>query len=572
MAFEKILVVDDDLIIRKTLTAHLQKQHYKVANAENIADALKILQQDAFDLILLDERLPDGMGSDLLGDVKQTASSSAFTVMMSGYATLDGALQCMRQGAFDYIVKPFSLEQIDVALKRAENYDQLVRVNQYYTKELNPKSELLGQSPAVLQLKKVIRKVAATEATVLVLGENGTGKELVANELHRLSNLADRPFIKVNCAAISESLIESEFFGHEKGAFTGAAARKPGRFELADGGTILLDEIGEISPRIQAKLLRVLQEREFERVGGTKTISVKVRVIATTNRDLLEAVRRGEFREDLYYRLSVFPIDVPSLRERGEDILLLARSFAQRFAQKHRQAGKGFTPDAEQRLMQHPWPGNVRELHNTIERAVILTEPNQPIEVISLHLPRPRQAAPSPYGAPPAGGYPPAGVYGGYPHGVGDTPPIVNGGTFAAGSQPPPGYGFPYPGYMPPNAGYPQYPQTPPPQHYAPPPAQMPPPEPSRTVPTMPDPLDFGDDDDEAADEKPVTPRAAATPSPETDSGELMSLEDLERRQILKALEVTEGNRAKAAEMLKISTRTLRNKINQYRDEGLVIE
>jgi transcriptional regulator with GAF, ATPase, and Fis domain len=232
----------------------------------------------------------------------------------------------------------------------------------------------------------MVGKVAPTEATVLINGENGTGKELVASELYRRSGRRNAPFIKVNCAAISETLIESEFFGHEKGAFTGAMQRREGRFELADGGTILLDEISEISPKVQAKLLRVLQEREFERVGGNKTIKVDVRVVATTNRDLMKSVERGDFRQDLYYRLNVFPIHVPPLRERQGDVLLLAKTFAQKFARKHGINLRGFEDAASRSLSSHPWPGNVRELQNTIERAVILSESGSKISADSLGL------------------------------------------------------------------------------------------------------------------------------------------------------------------------------------------
>jgi len=398
MAFARILIVDDELIIRKSLAAHLQKKRYAVSTVGNLAEARAALEKDAFDFILLDERLPDGTGSEFLGTLNTRREGSPFVVMMSAHATVDSAIKCMRCGAFDYLIKPFSLDQLEVALKRAESFDQLVKVNQYYSRELNKPTELIGNCPAMQRLKTMIAKVASTEATVLVTGENGTGKELVARELFRQSQRREKPFITVNCAAMSENLIESEFFGHEKGAFTGALQRRPGRFELADGGTILLDEIGEISPRIQAKLLRVLQEREFERVGGNKTIRVNVRIIATTNRDLLGAVQRGEFREDLYYRLSVFPVEVPPLRERGDDILLLASRFAQAGSRKHGIALRGISTQAQQRLQHHPWPGNVRELQNTIERAVILTEAGSAIREDSLHLPGALLAA-SPRGA-----------------------------------------------------------------------------------------------------------------------------------------------------------------------------
>ena len=257
-------------------------------------------------------------------------------VMMTGYGSVESAVSCMQMGAFDYVVKPFSFEQIEVVVDKVASFDKMRRVTKYYVEESDPRSsDIVGESQPVKELKTLVGKVAKTEATVLITGENGTGKELVARELYRSSLLAKQPYIRVNCAAISETLMESEFFGHEKGSFTGATERREGRFELADGGTILLDEISEISSALQAKLLRVLQEKEFERVGGNKTIQVKVRVLATTNRNLLEEVEKGKFREDLYYRLNVFPIAVPPLRERGDDILLLAKTFLGRHAMRH---------------------------------------------------------------------------------------------------------------------------------------------------------------------------------------------------------------------------------------------
>jgi transcriptional regulator with GAF, ATPase, and Fis domain len=261
------------------------------------------------------------------------------------------------------------------------------RVTKYYVEESDTRSsDIIGESDPVLNLKAMVDKVAKTEASVLITGENGTGKELVARELYRNSMLAKQPYIRVNCAAISETLMESEFFGHEKGSFTGATERREGRFELADGGTILLDEISEIAPSLQAKLLRVLQEKEFERVGGNKTIQVKVRVLATTNRDLMEQVKKGDFREDLYYRLNVFPISVPPLRDRGTDILLLANSFLVRHARKHGIDEIAFSKNCEKAIESHNWPGNVRELENAVERAVILSERGKHIEADLLGL------------------------------------------------------------------------------------------------------------------------------------------------------------------------------------------
>lgn len=380
MAFEKIIVLDDEMIIRKTLQEQLRKRRYSVAAVGSLAEAQVLLAKDNFDLIFVDVHLPDGEGTDLLEPLSRVPNSP-IVVVMTGDGSIQSAVECMRKGAFDYIIKPFDIEQIEVVIKKAESFAHLVRVNQYFNQELQQHSaSLIGESGPMKQLRGMVKKVAATEATVLICGENGTGKELIAQELYRSSSRVDQPYIRVNCAAIAENLMESEFFGHEKGSFTGATQRREGRFELANGGTILLDEISEISAKLQAKLLRVLQEREFERVGGNKTIKVDVRVIATTNRDLQEAVKQGDFREDLYYRLNVFPVYVPPLRERGGDIELLANDFIERFSQKHGKIIKGFSKKAKACMEMYPWPGNVRELQNSVERAVILTDSGNHIE------------------------------------------------------------------------------------------------------------------------------------------------------------------------------------------------
>jgi DNA-binding NtrC family response regulator len=297
----------------------------------------------------------------------------------------------MRGGAFDYLIKPFSVDQLEVTLRKAESFTQLLKVNQYLSHEEDEDEgcELLGKSAAIEQLRQLIRKVARTQATVLIQGESGTGKELVARALYRQSPRANAAFIRVNCAAIPENLIESEFFGHEKGAFTGAVSKREGRFELAHGGTILLDEISEILPTVQAKLLRVLQERELERVGGTRTIKVDVRVISTTNRRLEQSVERKEFRQDLYFRLNVVPILVPPLREHREDIVFLAEHFMRRFARKHGVHILCLSPSCKAALLDHSWPGNVRELQNVIERAVILSSDQEELRVENLGLAQP---------------------------------------------------------------------------------------------------------------------------------------------------------------------------------------
>lgn len=375
MPFEKIIVLDDELIIRKSLEEQLRKRRYIVATASTLAQAQAYVAKDHFDLMFVDVSLPDGKGTQLLEQFAKQPGSP-MVVIMTGNGTIQSAVECMRLGAFDYLLKPFSIEEVDMILKQAESYSQLVKVNEYYNTATSSTHMFMGQSEPTKALQKLIQKVAATQTTVLITGENGTGKEVVANEIYRLSPLAGKPFIKVNCAAISDTLIESEFFGHEKGAFTGALQRREGRFELANNGTILLDEIGEVSLQLQAKLLRVLQERTFERVGGNTTITVDVRILATTNRNLLKAVEQGTFREDLYYRLNVFPIEVPPLRLRKDDICLLAEAFLKHISRKHGIPCKGFDPLALKYLCAHTWPGNVRELQNVIERAVILTDPD----------------------------------------------------------------------------------------------------------------------------------------------------------------------------------------------------
>ena len=294
----------------------------------------------------------------------------------------------MRHGAFDYLNKPFPLEELNVVLQKAENFNQLIKVNHYFSREDPDESRelLLGNSAVIKRVQDLVRKIARTEATVLIHGESGTGKELVAHSLHAHSPRASQPFIRVNCAAIPENLIESEFFGHEKGAFTGAASRREGRFELAHQGTILLDEISEVSHPLQAKLLRVLQEREFERIGSCKTIKVDVRVIATTNRHLEECIERGEFRQDLYFRLNVVPIHLPPLRDRREDILMLAEHFIERSARKNGVQVRSMSEACRAALLDHSWPGNVRELQNVIERAVILCMDSDQLQVDHLGL------------------------------------------------------------------------------------------------------------------------------------------------------------------------------------------
>jgi DNA-binding NtrC family response regulator len=387
MSFEKILIVEDELVVRNLLQSIFQRHKLPVTCANNLAEAAAVLQREQFDLMMLDIRLPDGDGQKFLEQVA-AMPERPLVVMVTGYGTIESAVGCMRAGAFDYVLKPFSPSQIDVILRKAQSYRQLLHVNRLLSDD--PEDDdavLVGRSPAIMRLRQLVERVAPTDATVLITGESGTGKEMVAREFYRRSPRRGHPFIKMNCAAVSENLIESEFFGHERGAFTGATERREGRFELANQGTLLLDEVSEIPLNLQAKLLRVLQEREFERVGGSRTIKVNVRILATSNRDLLSHVEKGDFRQDLYYRLNVFPVHVPALRERVDDILLLADHFLRRFVRKHGVRVTGFADSARAALLAYRWPGNVRELQNMVERAVILSENGRTVTAATLGLP-----------------------------------------------------------------------------------------------------------------------------------------------------------------------------------------
>jgi DNA-binding NtrC family response regulator len=468
MSLEKVLIIEDEPVVRNLLNEILLRRKCTVTLTQTLAEAQAVVGKEAYDLILLDLRLPDGDGSKFLEQLA-LLPARPLVVMVTGFGSIESAVACMRAGAFDYVMKPFTPSQIDVILKKAQTYRQLLSVNRLLNEPEETDGALIGRSPAMVRLRQLIDRVAATDATVLVTGESGTGKEMIAREIYRRSPRRQQPFIKVNCAAISENLIESEFFGHEKGAYTGATERREGRFELANNGTLLLDEVSEIPVGLQAKLLRVLQEREFERVGGNRTIKVDVRILATSNRNLLGHVEKGDFRQDLYYRLNVFPVEVPPLRDRGEDTLLLAEAFLQRYTRKHGVKATGFSETARAAIMSYRWPGNVRELQNTIERAVILSEDGRPVSAAALGL-----------------------------HGVEDmdvsTPPMA-----------------------------------------------LPPIEslmPSEAVPVV------------ATD------------------GLVLTMAELEKRAIKAALLQTGGNRTQAAEALGISIRTLRNKLQEYKDAG----
>ncbi len=476
MSFEKILIVEDDLVVRNLLQSIFLRHKLPVSSAGSLAEAQAHLAREPFDLMMLDLRLPDGDGLKFLEQVA-ALPDHPLVVMVTGFGSIESAVACMRAGAFDYVLKPFSPSQIDVILRKAQTYRQLVKVNSLLSDDPEDDDALLvGRSPAMMRLRQLIDRVAPTDATVLITGESGTGKEMISREFYRRSPRRGQPYIKVNCAAVSPTLIESEFFGHERGAFTGATERREGRFELANNGTLLLDEVSEIPPSLQAKLLRVLQEREFERVGGTRTIKVNVRIIATSNRDLLSNVTKGEFRQDLYYRLNVFPIPVPALRERLEDIPLLADHFLRRFTRKHGIKVTGFSDSARAALINYRWPGNVRELQNTVERAVILSESGRPVTSAALGLP---------------GDFAPTDVNSIAPWG-----------------------------------------------------------------------------DEASAVEETAANGANSGPTLTDGQGHVLRLDELEKQAIRAALKQTNGNRTHAAAVLGISIRTLRNKLQEYRDAG----
>jgi two-component system nitrogen regulation response regulator NtrX len=354
------------------LTGILEDEGYQTVTAASGAEALEKLREDLPDLVLLDIWMPGMDGLETLEKIKNLLPHIT-VIMISGHGTIETAVRATKLGAFDFIEKPLSLDKVLIAVTNALRMKDLYTENEELKRVAGNEHELLGASPAISELREQIKRVAPTNASVLVNGANGTGKELVARSIHYYSQRHDKSFVAINCAAIPEELIESELFGHEKGAFTGAIAQKKGRFDLADGGTLFLDEIGDMSLRTQAKVLRILQERCFERVGGTRLVTVDVRLIAATNKDLDEEIRQGRFREDLYYRLKVVPFRVPALRERVEDIPVLVQHFIDLFYRKEGREPKHFVPEALELLKQYHWPGNVRELRNIIERILIMT-------------------------------------------------------------------------------------------------------------------------------------------------------------------------------------------------------
>ena len=369
----RILIIDDEPGIRLSLRGILEEDEgHLVIEAESAEEGLELLGRDPPDLVFLDIWLPGMDGLELLPRIKE-AYPDLPVIMISGHGTIESAVTAIREGAHDFIEKPLSLERVVLAVTRALEVASLRRENLALKTGLAPSfTEISGESPVIMELKEQIARVAPTDIWVLIHGENGTGKEVAARTLHGQSKRKDKPMVAVNCAAIPEELIESELFGHEKGAFTGADAARVGRFEMAHQGTLFLDEIGDMSLKTQAKILRLLQEQQFERVGGSRTIHVDVRVIAATNKNLESEIAAGRFREDLYYRLKVFPLTVPPLRERGNDILLLSDIFQAAFTQEHGFRPFSLTPEAAGCLLAYPWPGNVRELRNFTERMLIV--------------------------------------------------------------------------------------------------------------------------------------------------------------------------------------------------------
>jgi nitrogen regulation protein NR(I) len=371
---KQVLIVDDEPNLRKILSAQLTRDGYDVLTAEDGEQGLHLLRENHIDLVITDLKMPKVDGMTLLKRALEEEPELP-VVVVTAHGTIDTAVEALKSGAFDFVTKPFDKDEVRQIVAKALKTRELRGADATATPAARAaRFGIIGASPGIAELYAVLERVADTPTTVLVTGESGTGKELVARALHEHSSRKDKPFIKVNCAAIPKELIESELFGYERGAFTGAVASKPGRFELANAGTLFLDEIGEIPTEMQVKLLRALQESEFERVGGIKTIRVDVRLVAATNRDLRKLIAAGTFREDLYYRLNVVPIRLPALRERTTDVPLLVEHFLAKFNERLRKKVDGAEPDAMELLVQYPWPGNIRELENVIERAVLFCD------------------------------------------------------------------------------------------------------------------------------------------------------------------------------------------------------
>jgi two-component system response regulator HydG len=372
---KSVLVVDDDSAHRTMLRTLLTGWGYTISEADDGSTAIEMAHDQAFDLILMDIRMIQVSGIEALHEIK-AFNPAIPVIIMTAYSSVETAVEALKTGAYDYLTKPLDFDELRLAMERAMDHRQLREENRLLRESLGShfdRQNIIGRSPAMVTLLETVAQVASSEATVLITGESGTGKELIAGAIHYNSPRKDGAFVKINCAAITETLLESELFGHEKGAFTGAHRRKEGRFRQAHGGSIFLDEISEMSLAMQVKLLRVLQEREITRVGGEEVIEVNVRVIAATNKDLLEEIQAGRFRDDLFYRLNVITLNMPALRDRKQDIPLLGQHFLTMFSERNRKEIKGFTPQAMDRMLKHDWPGNVRELMNAVERGVVLS-------------------------------------------------------------------------------------------------------------------------------------------------------------------------------------------------------
>ncbi|MFQ5829612.1 MAG: sigma-54-dependent transcriptional regulator [Candidatus Methylomirabilia bacterium] len=372
MAGESILIVDDERAIQTSLRGVLEDEHYRVSAVGGGSEALAWIDDEAPDLVLLDIWMPGMDGLEVLAEIKRVHPDQT-VVMISGHGTIETAVKATKLGAYDFIEKPLSLEKTLLTVVRALEHSRLERENRELKQKVQRQHQIVGDSPPIRELRRQIAIAAPTNGRVLIYGENGSGKELVARAIHALSDRQERPFVEVNCAAIPEELIESELFGHEKGAFTGALSRRRGKFEVADGGTLFLDEIGDMSLKTQAKVLRVLEERAFERVGGKEPLKVDVRVIAASNQNLRELIHRGRFRDDLFYRLNVIPIEVPPLRARKEDVPLLVRHFIAVFSAENGKRLKTVSVEALAHFLAYDWAGNVRELRNMVERLVIMS-------------------------------------------------------------------------------------------------------------------------------------------------------------------------------------------------------
>jgi len=382
----RILVVDDETVVRESLKDWLMEDDYEVGLAASGEDAVSMAQEKSWDVILLDLKMPGMDGLETLKRLKKM-TPEAEVLMMTAFATIDTAVQAMKEGAYDYLVKPFDPDEIEMHIKKIVAHKELLLENILLRQKLEEKyqyDEIIGKSGAMQEIFKLITRIAPTDSTVLITGESGTGKELIAQAIHGNSNRCYMPFIAVSCGALPDSLLESELFGYEKGAFTGAEHTKKGRFEMADKGTIFLDEIGDISLKTQVDLLRVLQQKEFRRLGGEEVIKVDVRILAATNRDIQTAIKENRFREDLYYRLNVISIHVPPLRDRKEDIPLLVETFIRRYCLEMNKEEMKMAPNALKLLLDYDWPGNVRELENVIERALVI---GQGKEIVADDLP-----------------------------------------------------------------------------------------------------------------------------------------------------------------------------------------